>query len=45
MSTFGLDEETIRKYIREKEAVEKQMQLDLDNRLQLGRANNFLHAI
>ena len=30
VSTVGLDEETIRQYIREQEKVEKQMQLDLE---------------
>ena len=30
VSTVGLDEETIRKYIREQEKLEKQMELDLE---------------
>ena len=30
MSTVGLDEETIRKYIREQEKAEKQLELDYE---------------
>jgi len=30
VSTVGLDEETIRKYIREQEEAEKQMELDFE---------------